>query len=204
MTPPLRTARLRPTTPPQPAPGDDEALYARLCRREPQAAAALFDRHAVEVRALLARILGADGELEDLFQEVFVRAIDRALTLRDPSMLRTWLLGIAVRVAHECITRRRRRWWLRLPGTLPDVPTDEADLDARAAVRTLYAFLDRLPAGERIPFALRKLAGLRLEDVAAVCDLPLSTLRRRLRRAEERFAAWLDGRPALARWMSER
>ena len=63
--------------------------------------------------------------------------------------------------------------WLRLPGRLPDAAAGETDWDARAAVRSFYAFLDGMPADERIPFALRKLAGLGLEETAAACASPL-------------------------------
>jgi RNA polymerase sigma-70 factor (ECF subfamily) len=182
---------------------DDRALIARLRRRDPTALAELFDGHARQVRSLLARILGPDQELEDLFQEVFVRALARGPSLSGHSAPRAWLYGIAVHVAREQITRRRRRRWLRLPGRLPDAPAGETDWDARAAVRSFYAFLDGMPADERITFALRKLAGLGLEETAAAAGLSFSTLRRRLSRAEVRFDDWLTRRPALARWLGD-
>ena len=182
---------------------DDRALVARLRQRDPTAVAELFDGHARQVRGLLARILGPDQELDDLFQEVFMRALARGPSLTGQSAPRAWLYGIAVHVAREQITRRRRRRWLRLPGRLPDPPAGETDWDARAAVRGFYLFLDGMPADERIPFALRKLVGLGLEETAAVSGLSFSTLRRRLARAESRFDGWLADRPALARWLGD-
>jgi RNA polymerase sigma-70 factor (ECF subfamily) len=181
----------------------DRALTDRLRRREPAAVAALFDEHARQVRSLLARILGPDQDLEDLFQEVFARVLARGPTLSGQSTPRAWLYGIAVHVAREELTRRRRRRWLRLPGRLPEAPARDANWDARAAVRSFYGFMDDMPPPERIPFALRKLAGLGLEETAAVSGLSLSTLRRRLARADERFTVWLSARPALARWLGE-
>jgi RNA polymerase sigma-70 factor (ECF subfamily) len=180
---------------------DDRAMIARLQQRDPTAVAELFDGHARQVRSLLARILGPDQELEDLFQEVFARALARGPSLSGQSAPRAWLYGIAVHVAREQITRRRRRSWLRLPGRLPHQATSEVDWDAREAVRSFYTFLDGMPAEERISFALRKLAGLGLDETAAACGLSFSTTRRRLARAESRFDGWLANRPALARWL---
>jgi RNA polymerase sigma-70 factor (ECF subfamily) len=181
----------------------ERALIDRLRQRDPDAVAELFDGHARQVRSLLARVLGPDQDLEDLFQEVFTRVLTRGPSLNGQSAPRAWLYGIAVNVAREEITRRRRRRWLRLPGTLPDPPAHDANWDARAAVRSFYTFLDELPASDRIPFAIRKLAGLGLEETASASGLSVSTLRRRLASADERFAAWLAARPALARWLGE-
>jgi RNA polymerase sigma-70 factor (ECF subfamily) len=181
----------------------DRALIERLRQRDPDAVAELFDGHARQVRSLLARVLGPDQDLEDLFQEVFTRVLTRGPSLNGHSAPRAWLYGIAVTVAREEITRRRRRHWLRLPGTLPDPPAHDANWDARAAVRSFYIFLDEMPAPDRIPFAIRKLAGLGLQETAVVSGLSVSTLRRRLARADERFTAWLAARPALARWLGD-
>ena len=65
----------------------------------------------------------------------------------------------------------------------------------------MYAILDELPADARVPFALRFIEGMALDEVAAACDVSLSTAKRRLRRAEERFMKIAAGYPELAEWL---
>ena len=75
---------------------------------------------------------------------------------------------------------------------------DDEVLDA---YRRTYLLLDRLPADERIAFALRYIEGMELAQVAVVCDVSLATIKRRLGRAEQRFTAGARGDAVLCRWL---
>jgi RNA polymerase sigma-70 factor (ECF subfamily) len=188
----------------EPCESADDWLAAARAAGPQAVVAGLFDRHALEVRRLLLRILGrADQELEDLFQEVFTRALGAAHGIRDPRYVRSWLLGIAVNAAKELIRSRRRRSWLRLPGALPDAPGAAPAPEARDAVHAFYLVLQEFPTEERIPFALRTMAGMTLEEIAAVCGLSFITLRRRLDRAKARFERLCPRYPALVEWMDD-
>src|SRR5262249_11262088 len=76
------------------------------------AAAALFDRYASHIHRVLTRVLGADAELPDLVNEVFLSAVRSVTQLRQPGAVRSWLTTIAVHTARRCIRRRYRRRWL--------------------------------------------------------------------------------------------
>jgi RNA polymerase sigma-70 factor (ECF subfamily) len=185
---------------------DEVELIRGVKAREPRALAALHDRFAQPVLRILRRILGPDLELEDLHHDVFVRALRSLGELRDPAALPGWLCAIAVHTAHAAIERRvrRRRWtFLARQEALPEpAPFDpHATFDAREALRSTYALLDRLPAEERVVFALRFIDGMELSEVARVCRVSLATTKRRLARAEERFRALARRAPALATYL---
>jgi RNA polymerase sigma-70 factor (ECF subfamily) len=204
------TVRPAPQRPPAavvhalPFAGDDEALVEGLRAESPVAVAALCDRYGAHVLSVLARILGADDtELPDLHHDALLRAVRSAKQIEDPAALRGWLSIIAVNVARTAIHRRSRRRWLRfLPWSeLPEVEAPAAAEEDVEALRGTYAILAELPADERIAFALRFIDGMELTEVAAASGVSLATIKRRLRRAEQRFVSRARREPALAAWV---
>lgn len=185
--------------------GDDAALMQALRAGHPGAAAAFYDQHAAHVHRTLRAVLGADEEIPDLLQEVFIRALDRIGKLRDFERVRSWLTTIAVFVARGHIRLRARRNLLRVfsPERTRPSHLDQPSSEARVALREVYAVLDGLALNERMAFVLRIIDGMTLSDAAAACDTSLATFKRRLARAERHFVAAARGRPTLAHWLEE-
>lgn len=177
----------------------DGQLVEAAVRGDEAAAGEIFDRHAPRVRRVLARVLGPDGDLQDLVQDVFVFALRDLSKVRDPDALGAWLTGVAVHTARRAIRKRTRWRWIRFfaPEDVPEQPSDGHDHDASEALVATFRILDRLPADERIAFSLRFLDGMELTEVAAACDVSLATVKRRLRRAEDTFRAAAANDPAL-------
>jgi RNA polymerase sigma-70 factor (ECF subfamily) len=180
----------------------DEALVLALRARAPGAAARLYDRYVDTVHGLIFRLLGPSAELEDLVQEVFVAVVFSIDRLRDPSLLRSWTLGIAVRSAKGYLRRKKRARWLTFLPTeqLPERAIG-ADESHRELVREVFALLDQLPAEERIALVIHRVEGMSLSESAVACGTSLATFKRRLARAESRFFAGAEKRPALAEWL---
>jgi len=161
---------------------EPDQLVRGLKACEPWAERALLRAETAHVERLLARMLGFHAELDDLTQEVFIRAFARIGDLREPESLRAWLSSIAVFVAREAIRRkRRRRWLVFLPPEQPaDLPASAASFEARNALRVFYEVLDGFAAEERIAFTLRFVEGMELTEVAEACQVSLATIKRRL------------------------
>ena len=87
--------------------GDERALLQALRAGHPGAAAAFYDQHAAHVSRTLRSALGADEEIPDLLQEVFIRAIDGIGKLRevDRGPAEAFLVAPQRRFRHLC--RRR-------------------------------------------------------------------------------------------------
>jgi RNA polymerase sigma-70 factor, ECF subfamily len=187
-------------------PADQERLVAGLRGRQPWAAAALVERYRDHVCRVLVRLLGADddGERGDLVQDVFVRAWRGIGNLKDPQALKAWLTHIAVFAARAAIRRRRRRRWLTLFSEVPEPQVPWAGPEVKEAASAVYAIFERMPADERIAFALRNLEGSSLEETAQACGMTFATLRRRLARAERRFYKLAREYEALSPWLEPR
>ena len=185
--------------------GDDVALMQALRAGHPGAAAAFYDQHAEHVHRTLYTALGADEDLADLLQEVFIRALDQIDSLRDVDKVRSWLTTIAIFVARAQIRVRARRSWLSVfsPEHTNLRRMEQPSLEARRALREVYAVLDQFPVDERLAFILRIVDGMTLPDAAEACATSLATLKRRLARAEKRFLEAARKRPALELWLEK-
>ena len=166
---------------------------------------ALLERYGAHVERVLTHILGSHTDLDDLAQEVFLRALSRVEDLRDPRMIKDWLAGFAANVAREAIRRKRRRWWqvLQPPEETPELPAPAATIEDRAALHAFYEVLGGLDADARIAFALRYVEGMELTQVAGICGVSLATIKRRIGAAEVEFCARGRAHEALADWFEE-
>ncbi|MBW2525931.1 MAG: sigma-70 family RNA polymerase sigma factor [Deltaproteobacteria bacterium] len=186
---------------------EDADIVRGLRAGEAWARAALFDRHAPAISRTLRRLLGPDveGEHEDLLHEVFVQALSSVRGLRNESALRPWLQTIASRTAYRAIRSKQAKRWLKFwePSSLPEVAVSGSEPHLTEACRRTYAVLDRMPVRERVPFLLRYVEKLELREVASACDVSLATIKRRLSRARERFAALAAHDSVLCDWVKE-
>jgi RNA polymerase sigma-70 factor (ECF subfamily) len=186
--------------------GDDAALVAAVRDQHPGAKAAFFHRNADYVERVITRVLGLDRELSDILQEVFLNALSSIHTLKDARALKPWLAQVATLTARKVLRSRSRRHWLRLFVDQDDErrserPAASVDLATLRALGAVYSILEELPADEHIAFALRFIEGMELTEVAAVSQVSLATVKRRLQRAERRFVEKAQGRPELAEWL---
>jgi RNA polymerase sigma-70 factor (ECF subfamily) len=183
---------------------DDAALACAAIEGHPAAAGVVWDRFSSLVRGLLRRSLGPQNDVEDQVQEVFLRFFSQVGGLRDPSALRSFLIGITIRVAGTELRRRRMRRWLHLTesGSVPEDETVAEDDDAREALARLYALLDRIDDGSRLAFVLRHIQGLELTDVAVALDISLATTKRRLAKVTARVFATAVRDPILREYLA--
>lgn len=212
MTPPPRRAAPEPDAHREvvrlvPRARDNAALVEGLRAGEPWAKAAFFDRYGPPVQRILRHVLGPQAHIEisDLVHDVFVRALASIDQLREPDAMLAWMQAIATRMAYRAIRVERARRWLRFcePAELAEVASPEVDPDVLDAYQRTYAVLDKMPADERVVFALRYIDRMELAPIAAACDVSLATVKRRLARAEQRFAAAARRDPILVRWLTE-
>ncbi|MEM9070633.1 MAG: RNA polymerase sigma factor [Myxococcota bacterium] len=141
----------------------------------------LFREHSAYVSRVAFRILGQPQDVDDVVQDVFLKASKRLHAIRDPGAVRAWLATITVRVARRRIRRRRVRFFFGLEA----VPEEAAGPDAEhhAMLRDVRRVLDSLPANLRIAWVLRYVEDEPLEQIAAYCSVSRATAHRWVVRA---------------------
>lgn len=181
---------------------DEAALVAAAGQRHPGAARVLWDRYASLVRRLLRRSLGRQ-DVDDVVQESFLRLFDKVDRLRDPSRLRSFVVGVTMRVASEELRRRRVRRWLTLTwdGEVPDRVTAPADFHGAEALRRLDGILDGVSPSMRLVFVLRFVEEMPSQEVAEVLECSHATAKRRIKRAREHVERLAMADPVLARYL---
>jgi len=183
--------------------GSDREIVAALRSRSASGGSALYDRYHRHVRRVLFRVLGQSTDLGDLEQDAFVTAINTIGRLHDPEALGAWLTSIAVFTARLEIRRRARRRLFRFSSDeeLVDLEAPVASPEMAEALRTTYRILNKMPADERIAFALRFIDGMELAEVGRACGVSLATTKRRVQRAKQRFDAMAARYDELSDWL---
>lgn len=183
----------------------DAALVLAMRERAPLAATRVWERYSALVRRILRRALGPSVEVDDALQEAFLRLFRDIASLRDPSALRSFLIGITLHVATSELRRRRARRWLLLSddGVVPDREpfADGQRLQARDALRRLYRVLDRVSTRVRLVFVLRYVEGIELAELSAVLGCSLATTKRRVADAAQRVYRLAEKDPVLAPYL---
>jgi RNA polymerase sigma-70 factor, ECF subfamily len=183
---------------------DDAGLARAAIEGHAGAHAAVWRRYAGLVTGLLRRALGPGADVEDQVQETFVQFFRDVRKIREPAALRSFLIGVASRVARSELRRRRLRRWLTLTntGAVPDGVAAGDDAEAREALRRLYGLLDRLDDRARLLFVLRYVEGLELTDVATALETSLATTKRHLARVSAQVHAMAAGDPLLVAYLA--
>ncbi|MFT5111696.1 MAG: RNA polymerase sigma-70 factor (ECF subfamily) [Parasphingorhabdus sp.] len=174
----------------------DQDLVERVQRGDKSAFDILVRKYQVKVANLVSRYVYDQGDVEDVVQEVFIKAYRALDRFRGDSAFYTWLYRIAINTAKNHLVALGRR----PPGQDLDageiVNTDfgrklheDASPDrtvmTRQLAEVLQAALDGLPEDLREAIVLRELEGLSYEQIADAMECPIGTVRSRIFRARE-------------------
>ncbi len=168
----------------------DAETLAGCRRRDPAALRRWVGRYERVVFAFLSRAVGSGAHVEDLAQEVFLRAF-QALPRFDPhgsARFSTWLLAIASHVAAEARRRGRHRLvGLEHAEPVADPHTPDELRHRRELALAFERAAAQIPDDQRDVFILAEFHGLTMAEIGAVLEIPENTVKTRLFRARERL-----------------
>src|SRR5437763_11260657 len=147
---------------------DAELLRSFLATRDSAAFATLVRRHSSTVLAACRQVLRQESDVEDAFQATFLVLFKSAASVRQGTSLRSWLFGVAHRVAVNARCRRAKLESRERTNSEPPHPAGELpDLSWREASVILREELNRLPDKPRLPLLLCSLAGKSRDEAGA-------------------------------------
>lgn len=180
---------------------DEAALVASARAGDRRAFEVLFTRELKAVVRLLSRLVGHDADVPDLANEVMVLGWQRVRSGADVARFGAFLSGVCVNVARNHLRARRRRRWLSFGDDEADAVAPERN-EPREALAATTKVLDQLDAELRLAFVLRFVDGRELTEVAALMNVSLATVKRRLAEAEAAFVERAKQHPALAAYVA--
>ncbi len=186
----------------------DQALMCRFSEGQEEAFALLFERHHRPLYHFILRSCGQQAIADELVQDVFERVIKAADGYEPTAKFTTWLYTIA---RHRCIDRARRDGRAdvySLQNKISDGDDASADhqsqlvdehataagvqADRKAFRDRLQQALQTLPEDQREVFLLREISDLKFKEIAAVIDVPVPTVKSRLRYALKKLRQQLE------------
>jgi len=171
-----------------PSPSNDASereLLERIAKAKDQAAfRTLYGSYYQRLSRLLSRMSVRREDIEEVINDTFWVVWTKASEFRGASQLSTWIIGIAYRRALNALRRAKIR-------PVSDEPFDEDSIsvastdDAETDGQWLALGLSRLPVEQRMALELTYTLGHSCEEVAAILDCPVNTVKTRLFRARE-------------------
>jgi RNA polymerase sigma-70 factor (ECF subfamily) len=175
----------------------DEEIAQALAARDAGALEELYDRYGRMAFSLAYRIVGSPEAAEEVVQEAFLSVWNGAATYQaGRGAVRTWLLSITHHRAIDAVRRRAAR-----VQTAPleertqfvggqDVWSDVSRSLTRDEVRSALA---SLPAEQRESIELAYFGGLTYPEIAQRLNVPLGTVKSRLRLGLQKLRVLLEG-----------
>src|SRR6266487_6080917 len=195
-----RTAGTVPGRAGKPAsPTDDRELVRRAQGDDREAFETLVQRHQHRVFAVARGILKRQEDVEDIAQQVFVKAYFSLKRFDQRAAFSTWLYKITVNECWDLLRKKkvrplvyeadlseeqaRRIMTSEEEGAGPDI---SERLEARQRVERLLEGLDER---DRLMLILKEVEGFSIEEIGKVLDLNANTVKVRLFRARRRVVS---------------
>lgn len=174
----------------------DHQLVLRVQKGDKRAFDLLVLKYQYKLQAIVGRFIRDTDEVADVTQEVFIKAYRALAKFRGDSQFYTWLYRIAINTAKNHLVSKSRQ-----PANtdidvedaeqfannekLIDDATPENSIMTDELAAIIKSALSALPEDLRTALTLREFEGMSYEDIAAIMDCPVGTVRSRIFRARE-------------------
>lgn len=174
----------------------DHQLVLRVQKGDKRAFDLLVLKYQYKLQAIVGRFIRDTDEVADVTQEAFIKAYRALAKFRGDSQFYTWLYRIAINTAKNHLVSKSRR-----PANtdidiedaeqfannekLIDDATPENSIMTDELAAIIKSALSALPEDLRTALTLREFEGMSYEDIAAIMDCPVGTVRSRIFRARE-------------------
>ncbi len=183
----------------------DVELTRALSERHPDALPLAMTRFDPVVRATLWYAFRTPEDRQDARQDVYFYLFRDISLLREPTLVRAFVLGITKNIVRSERRRRRLRGMTRLE---PDIASLDVIVVPDRAVaghdlNRLRTLLRRLRTRERGAFVLRFVERMSVLEIAEALGVSSSTVQRSLKRAWSRVCWWAARDPHLVDYLRD-
>jgi RNA polymerase sigma-70 factor (ECF subfamily) len=181
----------------------DEQLMLAFAQGDAGAFDRLYARHKGTVFRFVARSLPSRADAEEIFQEVWMKAIEARARYEPRAKFTTWIYAIAHNRLVD-VWRKKGLSLVPLDGDddeghpAIDPPADSASepyaqVAGREAAARFAAALERLPPAQREAFLMKEEAEMSIAEIAAATGSSEEAVKSRVRYATAKLREALDG-----------
>lgn len=177
---------------------DDEQLMKRIASGEARAFRELSDAHLPAIVTYANRLLRNASEAEDVAQETFLRAWQKADRYRPEAKVSTWLHAIARNLSLDRLRKRDRREHYELDDERDAAPLSDRPsrlLERKATAQSVADALDQLPERQRSAILLSHEQGMSNPEIAHVLECSVEAVESLLKRGRNALRTLLSSSP---------
>jgi RNA polymerase sigma-70 factor (ECF subfamily) len=171
----------------------DNALLLAVAAGDRRALEELYLGYHRRLARFLSRFTPRYENVEEIINDTFMVVWQSAKDFRYASQVSTWIIGIAYRTALKSVRRQKNHAAAR---NLDDCPEQTIDPTSDTEIQDwLTHGLKQLPSDQRLTLELAYHMGHSLEEIAAITECPVGTVKARMFHAREKLRQYL---PALS------
>lgn len=183
-------------------PDEAQSIARGLRRRDPDLLDRLIEQYQYRLFRYLIHITGSKERAEDFFQETWIRVLERGHQYDGKSKFEAWLFAIARHLVIDWQRSKKGQSLDALTDPEQENPLQLANEDepsplhqflAQESAQAIHISLEKIPTIYREVLVLRFQEDLRIEEMAGVLSVPVSTVKSRLYRGLDALRNALQG-----------
>ena len=158
----------------------------------------LMNKYYPRVYASIFSFIKSKEDSEDLSQQTFIKVWQQLDTFRGDSAFFTWVYRIAINLAKNFVTSSGFKKQ-KINTSIQEAEIDISSFDDiesavihNESLEEISFFIDSLPESLKTAFVLRESEGKSYEDIAAITETPIGTVRSRIFRARESIVDFIE------------
>ena len=158
----------------------------------------LMNKYYPRVYASIFSFIKSKEDSEDLSQQTFIKVWQQLDTFRGDSAFFTWVYRIAINLAKNFVTSSGFKKQ-KINTSIEEAEIDISSFDDiesavihNESLEEISNFIDSLPESLKTAFVLRESEGKSYEDIAAITETPIGTVRSRIFRARELIVEFIE------------
>ena len=174
----------------------DEQIVARFLDGDEKAFENIVTRYEAKLRNVAFGYVRDRALAEDIAQDTFIKAYQKASTIRRAGSVRAWLYRVAINRAQDELRRIKRKREVALEVLDPVTENErsvsgESLAEAREMGRHLKLAFAQMREEHRTPLVLREVEGMTYTEISDMLKWPLGTVQVRIHRGRQDLRALL-------------
>ncbi|MGN0569140.1 MAG: RNA polymerase sigma factor [Candidatus Fimenecus sp.] len=161
---------------------DEKELVCRAKLGDKEALNEIVDMYYDEIYRFLYRRMGNKAAAEDVTQDTFIKFIKNLPYYKEKNKLKSFLFTIAINTSNDYFRRYKQEIFFLTLDNIGEEITEDKTLQKEDALIVREAVLS-LPDIQRDVIILRFYHDLKIKEIASVQEVPVPTVKTRLRRA---------------------